>query len=182
MKFKINSVLIRDWILITIICSLISITIFLTGTITKLFLEAIIDKKIEQVQHDAQGHRKTIKRLKEEIKQIDNNMVALHKRIVAITITAYPPLEKHTDSTPRITASGKEVEEDVTLALSPELEWDFGLLFGDCITVIGVGELEFQDRMSKYTIGYRADVFKEEYRTCINFGVKQAMLILPEVE
>ena len=59
-------------------------------------------------------------------------------------VTAYSHIEMGND----ITASGKKVKEGY-VALSRDIELEYGLKFGDKIKIAGLGTFEFQDRMNK---------------------------------
>lgn len=78
--------------------------------------------------------------------------------LIPVTITAYNPVVEQTDSTPLIAASGKTVFSGM-IALSKDLEQDFGFQFGDKIKLYQfgifdlvlelceIGTYQFEDRM-----------------------------------
>lgn len=85
-----------------------------------------------------------------------------------VTVTAY------SRRSGKITASGQKVRPGI-IALSRDLERDWGAKFGDMIHLPGIGLLEFQDRMPHYWTE-RVDVYHECYHEAKRFGVKTALL------
>lgn len=96
--------------------------------------------------------------------------------IIPVTVTAYNAEVAQTDSTPFITASNKRVREGI-VALSRDLERDYGLTWGDKVYIIGIGEFEFQDRMNR-RFKKRVDIFMWSKRRALKFGKKKAKLII----
>ena len=92
---------------------------------------------------------------------------------IPVTITAYSPHENQTDSTPFLTASQRHVREGY-IALSRDLESEFGLKFGDSVHVNGV-EYEFQDRMHKRWTK-RVDIFMWTKKEALEFGKQQGFM------
>lgn len=95
---------------------------------------------------------------------------------VPVTITAYNPVEAQTDTTPNITASNKEVRHGM-IALSRDLEKDFGFEFGDLITIYNVGVFEFEDRMNKRW-KRRVDILMKNKDDAKKFGEQKGWIIL----
>jgi 3D (Asp-Asp-Asp) domain-containing protein len=85
-----------------------------------------------------------------------------------ITVTAYSPRSG------KITASGQKVRPGI-IALSRDLERDWGVKFGDMIHLPGIGLLEFQDRMHHYWTE-RVDVYHQCYHEAKRFGIKTVMI------
>lgn len=124
-----------------------------------------INKNINNCLNSVVEIETTIKYIKE-----DTN------KPVKVEVTAYPPLEKCTDSTPWITASNKRVKHGY-IAVSQDIERDFNLKFGDKIYIAGIGEFEFQDRMNPRIIR-GIDIWMPSLQECRKFG-KKISYILP---
>jgi len=95
---------------------------------------------------------------------------------IPVEVTAYTARPEETDDTPTITASGQQVRLGI-VALSRDLEHEFGLQFGDMVEIEGLGVFEFQDRMNR-RIKRGVDIFFNSYRKAIQFGRKNGTLIL----
>jgi 3D (Asp-Asp-Asp) domain-containing protein len=85
-----------------------------------------------------------------------------------VTVTAY------SRRSGKITASRQKVRPGI-IALSRDLERDWGVKFGDLIHLPGIGTLEFQDRMPPYWTE-RVDVYHECYYEAKRFGIKQVII------
>jgi len=92
---------------------------------------------------------------------------------IKVTVTAYSPDEHQTDSTPLLTASQKRVSTKY-VALSRDLESEYGLNFGDSVILNGV-EYEFQDRMNKKWTK-RVDRFFWSRAEALQFGKQDGVL------
>lgn len=93
---------------------------------------------------------------------------------IPVTVTAYSADIAQTDSTPNITASNKKVAPGY-VALSRDLEKDYGLKFGDMVHLDGFGTFEFQDRMHKRKTR-QVDIFMEQKKDAVQFGIKRTIL------
>ena len=90
--------------------------------------------------------------------------------LTPVTIYAYAPVRRCTDSTPLITASNQHVRPGI-IAVSRDIEADMGLRFGDRVHIYGLGTYEFQDRMNaRYERS--VDIYMPTERECRVFGVK----------
>jgi len=92
---------------------------------------------------------------------------------IPVTITAYSPHVGQTDSTPLLTASQKKVSTKY-IALSRDLESEYGLKFGDSVILNGI-EYEFQDRMNKKWTK-RVDRFFWSRAEALQFGKQDGIL------
>jgi 3D (Asp-Asp-Asp) domain-containing protein len=91
---------------------------------------------------------------------------------LAVTVTAYSPTEEECDEDPYTTAYQKPVKEG-TIAISRDLEEEFGWRLGDRIHIKGLGVFEVWDRMHpKWK--KRVDVFFHDTEKAVSFGVRQA--------
>lgn len=98
-----------------------------------------------------------------------------HKWRVLVKMTAYTPTVEECDSTPFITASNKMVSVGY-VALSRDLEEDFGYKFGDKVVIQGMGVFEFQDRMHARK-KRQIDIFMWEKQEALKFGVRTGILV-----
>lgn len=99
-------------------------------------------------------------------------------KIISVEVTAYPPLEEHTDSSPHTTASNNRVKSGI-VALSPDLEKEYGYKFGDTITLCL--DFIFDDRMNQQIEGHAVDVFMWSLQDAKYFGrTKGKILFLEE--
>jgi len=94
---------------------------------------------------------------------------------IKVDLTAYPPLEKYTDSTPWITASNKRVKLGY-VAVSKDIEMDLKLKFGDRIYIAGLGEFEFQDRMNPKNRRC-VDIWMPTVNECKSFGNRISFIV-----
>jgi 3D (Asp-Asp-Asp) domain-containing protein len=99
-------------------------------------------------------------------------------RAIPVTVTAYNPVRSQTDSTPLITASNKRVRVGM-VALSRDLEREFGFAFGDVVYLDGLGRFVFEDRMHCRK-RRRVDIFMFNPREARKFGVKNSYLFVLE--
>lgn len=95
--------------------------------------------------------------------------------VIPVTVTAYSPTEEECDSDPYITAFQKPVREG-TIAISRDLEREFGWQLGDKVHITGLGEFEVWDRMHPRW-KKRVDIFFHDTEKAISFGKKQARVI-----
>ena len=128
----------------------------------------------QQTESLAKEHSKLLE--KERAIQRDTKRYAS----VQVSVSAYPPLSKCTDSTPLITASNKRVEWGI-VALSRDIEKDYGYKFGDMVHIAGIGTFRFEDRMNK-RIKRGVDIFMWDEKECLQFGRRTAMLIVDKGE
>ncbi|UCD70671.1 MAG: 3D domain-containing protein [Syntrophobacterales bacterium] len=103
---------------------------------------------------------------------------AVKIRAVPVKVTAYNPVRSQTDSSPHITASNKRVRVGM-VALSRDLEREFGLTFGDTIHLNGIGSFVFEDRMHRRKRRH-VDILMFNIMEARKFGVKNSHLILLE--
>lgn len=97
---------------------------------------------------------------------------------VAVTVTAYSPTEEECDEDPTITAYQRPVKEG-TIAISRDLEEEFGWQPGDRIHLKGLGVFEVWDRMPpKWK--KRVDIFFHDTEKAVSFGIRQAKAIKVE--
>ena len=97
-------------------------------------------------------------------------------RFVPVVVTAYNPVPTQTDSTPEITASNKRVRPGI-VALSRDLEEEYGFRFGDPVFIVGLGFFVFEDRMHKRWTR-RVDILMPSRRAAKAFGVKYSFLLV----
>ena len=95
-------------------------------------------------------------------------------RFIPVVITAYNPVSNQADSTPEITASNKRVKAGM-IALSRDLEEEFGFEFGDTVIIEGFGSFNFEDRMNKRWTK-RVDIFMFCEEEAKEFGVQHSVL------
>ena len=108
---------------------------------------------------------------------IDESVLRL-KNEMAVTVTAYSPTEEECDSDPYITAYQKPVKEG-TIAISRDLEEEFGWRLGDRIHLKGLGVFVVWDRMHpKWK--KKVDIFFNDTEKAVSFGVKQAKVLKVE--
>ena len=84
------------------------------------------------------------------------------------------PVSSQTDSTPLITASGKRVRIGM-IALSRDLEKEFGFHFGDKVILKRFGSYVFEDRMAKKW-KRRVDILLYDHAK--EFGVRRDYILL----
>jgi 3D (Asp-Asp-Asp) domain-containing protein len=94
---------------------------------------------------------------------------------IPVVVTAYDPIESQTDSTPHLTASNKLVRPGI-VALSRDLEEEFGFTFGDTVVIQGIGFFVFEDRMHKRW-ARRVDILMPSRKAAKEFGVKHSFLV-----
>ena len=95
---------------------------------------------------------------------------------IPVTITAYTPRPQECDSTPYTTAFMTKVREGI-IALSRDLETDFGFKRGDEITLHRFGTFVFEDRMNKRW-KRRVDIFFLSLKKAKQFGKRESFLII----
>jgi len=160
---------------IILLSVLFTSSIFLTDYLLYRMVTRI-DKSLCIQKEEISTHKKEVIKY---TKKTDDIIELFKFTVIPVSISAYPPLEEHTDSTPRITASGKKVNVKY-IALSKPLEKDFNLKFGDEVIVAGIGKFKFYDRMSQTRWkDYRVDIFMWEKKACLDFGRKDGFLIIP---
>jgi 3D (Asp-Asp-Asp) domain-containing protein len=99
-------------------------------------------------------------------------------RLVPVFVTAYNPIVAQTDSTPQITASNKRVKSGM-VALSRDLEEEFGFQFGDTVVIEGIGRFVFEDRMNKRWTR-RVDILMLSIKAAGEFGVQNSFLVVSD--
>jgi 3D (Asp-Asp-Asp) domain-containing protein len=97
---------------------------------------------------------------------------------VPVVVTAYNSIPTQTDSTPEITASNKRVSLGI-VALSRDIEMEFGFRLGDPVFIVGLGFFVFEDRMHKRW-ARRVDILMSSRRAAKEFGVKHSFLVIAE--
>lgn len=118
----------------------------------------ILDKRVNEVLERAR-YRRTV-------------------RLVPVFVTAYNPIVTQTDSTPQITASNKRVNPGI-VALSRDLEEEFGFQFGDTVVIEGHGSFVFEDRMNKRWTR-RMDILMLSIKAAEEFGVQNSFLVVSD--
>lgn len=98
------------------------------------------------------------------------------QRFVPVVVTAYNPVVAQTDNTPEITASNKRVRPGI-VALSRDLEQEFGFRFGDTVVIEGIGCFVFEDRMNKRWTR-RVDILMHSREAARKFGVQSSHLMV----
>ena len=98
--------------------------------------------------------------------------------VIPVTVTAYSPTEEECDSDPYITAYQKPVREG-TIAISRDLEKEFGWRLGDKVHIAGLGVFEVWDRMHPRW-KKRVDIFFHDTDKAVSFGIKQTQMIKME--
>ena len=96
--------------------------------------------------------------------------------LVKVIVTAYNPVPEQTDDTPLITASNKRAQEGM-VALSRDLERNYGFRFGDEVRLLNVGVFVFEDRMNRRW-KRRVDLLMFCEKRAKKFGKKRAYLIV----
>ena len=104
--------------------------------------------------------------------------VVVKIRAIPIRVTAYNPVRSQTDSSPLITASNKRVRVGM-VALSRDLEREFGFTFGDTVYLYGFGRFVFEDRMHRRKRKH-ADILMFNPVAARKFGVKSSYLFVLE--
>ncbi len=99
-------------------------------------------------------------------------------RAIPVKVTAYNPVRSQTDSSPFITASNKHVRVGM-VALSRDLEREFGFTFGDTVYLYGFGRFIFEDRMHRRKKRH-VDILILDSMEARRFGVKSSYLLLLE--
>jgi len=104
--------------------------------------------------------------------------VAVKIRAIPVKVTAYNPVRSQTDSSPLITASNKRVRVGM-VALSRDLEREFGFRFGDTVYLYGFGRFVFEDRMHRRKRRH-VDILMFNPMKARRFGVKSSYLFVLE--
>lgn len=97
---------------------------------------------------------------------------------VPVTVSAYSPSEEECDDDPYITAYQKPVKEG-TIAISRDLEKEFGWSVGDKVHLKGIGVFEVWDRMNPRW-KKKVDIFFHDTEKAVSFGIKQARVLKVE--
>jgi 3D (Asp-Asp-Asp) domain-containing protein len=97
-------------------------------------------------------------------------------RAIPVKVTAYNPVGSQTDSTPLITASNKQVKAGM-VALSRDLEREFGFRFGDTVYLDGLGKFVFEDRMHRRKRRH-VDILMFNPIQARRFGVRSSYLFV----
>jgi len=140
-----------------------------------LILSTIIPVEVSsgKLLSKKQTHKK---HYEEEARKQSREEISKNKRKVPITVTKYNPEPDQTDSTPFIMASNKRVYTGA-IALSRDLEKEFGFKFGDLVFLEGLGTYVFQDRMNKKWKN-RADILDFSKKEAVRFGRKTDNIII----
>jgi 3D (Asp-Asp-Asp) domain-containing protein len=96
-------------------------------------------------------------------------------RTLPVTLTAYSSTEDQCDDTPHITASNKPVRNGI-IAVSHDLEKEWGLTFGQRVLIPGHGIYEVQDRMNRRW-ERKVDIWHNDREAARLFGRQQGLLI-----
>ncbi len=99
-------------------------------------------------------------------------------RAIPVKVTAYNPVGSQTDNSPLITASNKRVRVGM-VALSRDLEREFGFRFGDTVHLHGIGRFVFEDRMHRRK-RRQVDILMFNPGEARKFGVKRSYLFVLE--
>ena len=99
-------------------------------------------------------------------------------RAIPVRVTAYNPVRSQTDSSPLITASNKRVRVGM-IALSRDLEREFGFRFGDTVYLYGIGRFVFEDRTHRRKRRH-VDILMFNPMEARKFGVKRSYLFVLE--
>lgn len=110
----------------------------------------------------------------QETKQVMSNP----NPVIPVTVSAYSPTEEECDSDPYVTAYQRPVKEG-TIAISRDLENEFGWRLGDRIHITGLGEFVVWDRMHPRW-KKRVDIFFHDTEKAVSFGIKQTRMIKME--
>lgn len=97
-------------------------------------------------------------------------------RAIPVKVTAYNPVRSQTDSSPLITASNKRVRVGM-VALSRDLEREFGFRFGDTVYLYGIGKFVFEDRTHRRKRRH-VDILMFNPMEARKFGVKRSYLFV----
>lgn len=97
-------------------------------------------------------------------------------RAIPVKVTAYNPVQSQTDSSPLITASNKRVRAGM-VALSRDLEVEFGFRFGDTVYLDGLGKFVFEDRMHRRKRRH-VDILMFNPVQARRFGVRSSYLFV----
>ena len=99
-------------------------------------------------------------------------------KFIPVKVSAYNPVSAQTDSTPEITASNKRVRDGI-VALSRDVEEEFGFKFGDIVVIEGLGSFVFEDRMNRRW-RRRVDILMHSPEAARKFGVRNLSLVVSE--
>jgi 3D (Asp-Asp-Asp) domain-containing protein len=99
-------------------------------------------------------------------------------RAIPVKVTAYNPVRSQTDDSPFVTASNKRVKVGM-VALSRDLEREFGFAFGDTVYLHGFGSFVFEDRMHRRKKRH-VDILMLDSMEARRFGVKNSYLLVLE--
>lgn len=138
--------------------------------------QAVSSKTTEEVQEEMKGIRRDIAGIRKELR--------LQSRYRKVTVTGYPPLSKHTDSTPFITASTDRVCLGC-VAVCPDMIKE-GWAFHRKIYLKGAGKFDgiyrIKDIMSKEIqgepCGNRIDIFRWTLREAKEVYFENAEVVL----
>ncbi len=119
---------------------------------------------------------KTVAELEIKIKESKNQKKHDNIELISVMVTAYNPVKAQTDNTPMTTASNKKVKEGM-IALSRDLEKEFGFKFGDEIFLLGLGKFIFEDRMNKRW-KRRVDILMMSKKKARGFGIQCSFLVI----
>jgi len=132
------------------------------------------EQEIEIFDAKVEALARQVERLEQDIRALRNSYI-----YVPVSVSAYNPCPLQTDSTPFITASNQRVRKGI-VALSRDLEKEFGLKFGDKVHLLGIGTFVFADRMHRRW-KRRVDLFKWSKKKAIQFGRQKAVMVIKGV-
>lgn len=98
---------------------------------------------------------------------------------VPVTVTAYSARKVECDGDPFITAYQNPVREG-TIAISRDLESEFGWREGDRVHLAGLGVFEVNDRMASRW-KKRVDIFFHDTKKALSFGIKQSKAVKVDI-
>ncbi len=96
--------------------------------------------------------------------------------LIKVDVTAYNAEKGQTDDSPFTTASNQRVREGI-IAISRDLEEDYGLSFGDKVFLVGIGVFEVQDRMNRRW-KRKVDIFMWSKKEALKFGRKETKMLI----
>jgi len=157
-----------------------TVTPILCAALVILAIVVVVkQQEIESLQHKlvlAEEKAEARKLMVTEVRLLQKAVSAPPVRVV--TVTAYNPTERQTDSDPLVAASMRRVRLG-TIAVSRDL-FDQGWVFGRKVRIEGIGIFEINDLMNKrYT--QRIDIFMWDEGQARKFGKKNIKAALLDI-